>query len=261
MNNSYERPYGIGLVDDLHNFFPAILYTPETFNNTQDLLQYVSHQVREHCNIYNRNMRQFTSQNNPVTSQIQTQFIPTFNRTTTAVSPRRVTPVPPLRRRETPRPTVRVTTREQNTERPEITTRISYSTTPITFPLFDNGDEESTLGSSLSALFSLLRPNVDLGNLMEPVIVRPTQAQIDSATTRRTAHVDETSICSICQEPYTTTDTIQNINHCNHSFHLNCLSRWFEEHTRCPVCRWDIRETPQQTQNSSESSQNQNATQ
>jgi hypothetical protein len=38
----YETVYNIGLLDDLHNIFPAILYEPEHFQNVQSLLLYIT---------------------------------------------------------------------------------------------------------------------------------------------------------------------------------------------------------------------------
>jgi hypothetical protein len=259
MNSSHERPYGIGLLDDLHTFFPAILYTPDVFNTTQDLLQYISSQAREHFNIYSRNLRSFLNQDmRPV--EVQT------NSNQTAFVPRLVggIPIETYRRQVASQlnSSTTSTTRAQNrTTAPEITsTRIRYTTTPITL----STTEDTTGLSSLNALLSLLQPNsVDINMeslltpLMTPVRVAPTREQIRGATSLRMASANDVNMCSICQEHYETNDTpdtICVINHCQHGFHNSCLMRWFDENTRCPVCRWDIREDTRSTQTGTQTS-------
>ena len=252
MSNNYQSVYGVGLLDDLHNFFPAILYTPDVFNTTQDILQYVSTQAREHFNIYSRNLRSFLQQDmRPVEVQTATNQ--------TAYVPRLIGGVPiQTYRRQVQSQLQRspnITTQPQSrttpiSTQPEITTtRIRYTTTPVTIPL-NTADESSTL-TSLNALFSLLQPNLEI-NLenLSPVRVSPTREQIRNATTLRSATPNDVNMCSICQEHYETVDTpdtICTISHCQHSFHNTCLMRWFDENTRCPVCRWDIRDIPEST--------------
>ena len=40
-NQQYDPYYGIGLLDDMHNYFPDLLYNPLRFNNVQDVLNYI----------------------------------------------------------------------------------------------------------------------------------------------------------------------------------------------------------------------------
>jgi hypothetical protein len=40
--SNYETLYGVGLLDDVHNYFPALLYDSDSFRTVQDVLQYVS---------------------------------------------------------------------------------------------------------------------------------------------------------------------------------------------------------------------------
>ena len=37
---SYETLYGVGLLDDIHNYYPAVLYEPTRFNSVGALLHY-----------------------------------------------------------------------------------------------------------------------------------------------------------------------------------------------------------------------------
>lgn len=45
------------------------------------------------------------------------------------------------------------------------------------------------------------------------------------------------SLCIICQEYFNEkSDIIREMN-CGHPYHLNCIDRWFEDHTFCPICK------------------------
>lgn len=72
---------------------------------------------------------------------------------------------------------------------------------------------------------------------MDPVAVVATAEQIQAATE---THVGVTNTtCAICQEGVTCATRLRE---CGHSFHGACISEWFTMNTRCPVCRWDIRD-------------------
>ena len=42
--------------------------------------------------------------------------------------------------------------------------------------------------------------------------------------------------CSICLEDCDILNSY-NSKHCIHSFHFNCINKWFEKDHRCPLCR------------------------
>ena len=48
------------------------------------------------------------------------------------------------------------------------------------------------------------------------------------------------TICPISHEEFTNETEIIKINHCGHMFKKQCLLRWFETHTTCPTCRYDL---------------------
>lgn len=72
----------------------------------------------------------------------------------------------------------------------------------------------------------------------EPVVVRPTAAQIEAATSFSSIPPTDTN-CSICQESLLESGT--RITHCGHVFHNTCISEWFTRSVFCPMCRHDIR--------------------
>ena len=45
--------------------------------------------------------------------------------------------------------------------------------------------------------------------------------------------------CPICQKTYTRSCTLM-VLPCNHAYHFNCVSRWFNSHRTCPLCRDDV---------------------
>jgi hypothetical protein len=61
-HSNYDVVYHNGLLDDLHNIFPAILYEPERFTNIHSFLMYISEQTANYINLYTRNMRSYRHQ-------------------------------------------------------------------------------------------------------------------------------------------------------------------------------------------------------
>ena len=86
----------------------------------------------------------------------------------------------------------------------------------------------------------------DIDNtIMEPVVVRPTQEQIDTATSITPyTEVEASHICTICQDHGSAEETPEwrEIESCGHLYHKKCIDRWFETSVHCPICRIDIRD-------------------
>ena len=208
MNSEYQQLYRVGLLDDLHNYFPALLYEPERFSSIQSVLAYVRLQTQSHFNLFNRGLYSYQQTHPPIPP----------------VRPYR--PIVPVR---TGRPLRANTPVEVVTETIDITPLLSPNSTVNLTGMWDE-------------LLQSLRQTVN--QHMEPVIGAPTQEQITTATTLRGATTnDEQTICSICQDNYTEGQGLRKINHCHHTFHKLCIDQWFERNVHCPVCRYDIRET------------------
>ena len=45
--------------------------------------------------------------------------------------------------------------------------------------------------------------------------------------------------CVICQEDIDNDCIIREI-HCKHSFHIDCIDKWFVENKKCPMCKYEI---------------------
>lgn len=50
--------------------------------------------------------------------------------------------------------------------------------------------------------------------------------------------------CPIDLTPFEEGDQIMEIRHCGHRFRETNLRTWFETNPRCPLCRYDVRDTP-----------------
>jgi hypothetical protein len=62
MADNYQTVYGVGLLDDLHNYFPRILYSPQQFQTVPDLLAYVQQTTRTRFNLFDNGLRQYAEQ-------------------------------------------------------------------------------------------------------------------------------------------------------------------------------------------------------
>lgn len=51
-HGSYDELYGVGLLDDLHNYFPALLYEPDGFDDVESVLRYVARQTQGRFDLY-----------------------------------------------------------------------------------------------------------------------------------------------------------------------------------------------------------------
>jgi len=82
-------------------------------------------------------------------------------------------------------------------------------------------------------------------NFSDPVVIAPTQEQINNSTRSFTysqiLNPVNTS-CPISLEPFTDSTLVTMIRHCHHIFNTDSLMNWFTTNCRCPVCRFDIRD-------------------
>jgi len=92
--------------------------------------------------------------------------------------------------------------------------------------------------------------------IFEDVVVRPTNFQIENAietlifdpsgqsqNTNTIRHL-ENRYCPITMEEFVPGHQLSRIKHCRHIFSQQALQNWFSVNVRCPICRYDIRETP-----------------
>ena len=248
--------YGVGLLDDLHTYFPELLYNRGRFQTVPQVLDYIYTQIETRVNPYARGAQLYRESQ----QQQQNPVLATPSRPITVTAPsapaRRIQPqrhwsdggaegpfgangygvyVPPP-------PIVPLAEQVINPIENIITETYDISSL-FHIPTAQRQSTNATTNSLMSILLNAVTsmPRTDL----EPVVVRPEPQTIDRATTLRSAREeDEQEVCSVCQDEYTEGQAIRSITHCSHMFHKSCIDQWFERNVHCPVCRYDIRQTP-----------------
>ena len=90
---------------------------------------------------------------------------------------------------------------------------------------------------------------------MENVIVRPTNEQIENATEiiqYQTTEINSYDTCPIGLTPFDNNENVIRIKHCGHIFKEEILRSWFEQSARCPLCRYDIRDSNESNETNEE---------
>lgn len=84
-----------------------------------------------------------------------------------------------------------------------------------------------------------------MDNFLSPIVIRPSQTQIEAAT-RNVRYNDIirpiNSSCPISLESFNDNSQVTMIRHCGHIFNRDMLNLWFQRNYLCPVCRYDIRD-------------------
>lgn len=237
---NYEELYGVKLLDDLHNYFPALLYDTARFQTVRDVLGYITQNTRNRFDLFSFGQRNYMQTSLPVQQQAQVQE-----------------PPPLMRERRTVR-TNDISGGDVAFHQPRSSVPNTYanvaargipSNNPLTasFDLYTEDIELPSMGLmnlvNLLNGFPALSPNMMRGarNNMEDVVVSATEQQIEAASTRAFPEAD--TVCSICQDNIGTNEMGRKLNHCGHTFHIRCIDTWFSRNVHCPICRHDIRET------------------
>jgi hypothetical protein len=241
---NYQTVYGVGLLDDLHNYFPSLLYDSSSFSSVQDVLQYVQQQTRNRFDLYSYGQREYnaTRQVPPEPFHYSPRIRPSFASFTSAGQNR---PVP----------------RTSNfTNQP--TNIVSYSI-DIEEQTENEQEEANTIANATTqALLNLLNiprgpivrnyTNAGLDAFLQPVLVRPSAEQIAGNTTVGHFVSDTEQSCAICQDVLSGEQEARKLNVCGHWFHKNCIDTWFLRNVHCPVCRHDVRLATARRNNSAE---------
>jgi hypothetical protein len=94
------------------------------------------------------------------------------------------------------------------------------------------------------------RPTAFTQSFFDPVIIYPTQRQVENATRiiqfdTITNPTNET--CPFTCEPFHNQELVRQILHCGHIFTPSQFNTWFYSNVSCPICRYDIRTYQPQT--------------
>ena len=225
MADRYERVYDVGLLDDLHNYFPGLLYEPDRFRSVSDVLGYIRQNTSRRFNLFDHGARlyqQNRAQRTPVPQNTFTRQTPVVNRWNPPA------PVP-----------------------------IVAQPHQYEFDLTNDVDIAllAPLLRSLDRLAGVAPPSIPhqpvqrvvggnrFASLFQDVIIHASQELIDTGSTMRTLLMDLEESCSICQDRMRQGENIRRLNACQHEFHGACVDNWFlQRSVVCPVCRHDIRD-------------------
>jgi hypothetical protein len=213
--SQYESVYGVGLLDDLHNYFPELLYNQEAFDSP--VLTYVRRQTRERFDLFSHGERQWRA-SLPVSSAAAAATGSAAAATASGFAAHR-----------------RAFSRTMATPSPS---------TPInsTLPTTSNAD---ILTTRLLLTLMSIPTGGPLGagenSFLQPVLVRPTAEEIEANTTVGHVVSDEPVSCAICQDVLTPEQEGRKLLGCGHWFHRGCIDTWLTRNVRCPNCRHDVR--------------------
>jgi hypothetical protein len=210
MNTSRESVYGVGLLDDLHNYFPGLLYEPERFRTVSEVLSYIRENTSRRFNLFDHGRRQYINRYR-ANQQSQNTFVstrPVVNTWTPSV--------------DIPRST-RIDIQEEISFLLPLLSRLQ---TPISSGPIQRADRR-----------------VPLQGLFRDIIVSASQELIDSASSTRSLTSDLEDSCPICQDRMRVGENIRKLNACQHEFHTECVDNWYLNlSVLCPVCRHDLRD-------------------
>ena len=184
-------------------------------NTNRDYLNYVT----RHMEMLNQILNQMENMNNNMYNN--------YGRRYSSSTPPASTP---------PVSTTRRQARSYSSAHPQPVT----SSIPSAIGTNSTTNNTNTASTTLSPLIN----NMINSLFWDPVAIGASEQQINAGTTAiEFANLPEgTATCPITMEPFTEESDICQITACGHCFSRRSLSRWFQNHVTCPVCRYDIRE-------------------
>lgn len=249
--HSFETAYGFSLLDELHNFFPELLYDNELFPTEN--IAWMRHRIRTlFPAVYPRQHNMYSIYHSRTRiadyARWHRDYVtpdappPTRRYTNMGVPP---TPPPPrfsvdISGAYSPLGGAGAGIVEEYPQGPParlLSRRLARNVDPVpqlfTSVLFDL-PTQTTQNSFLNLL-----------NLaFQDVVVATSTEQINNAS-RLETHVGmpADTICSICQDHTQEGDENPDwrILGCGHSYHAPCIDTWLASHVHCPVCRADVR--------------------
>lgn len=226
-----QNIYPIQLLNDLHNYFPDILYNPGRFNSVQDLLDYIR-RVAD-VNPFSRGMNLYNSR-----QTIRQTNSNSFTTSTQQIGRQSTVPIQSVSSSEPiyNRPIMPVTYHEPIRQTSNTRILPNSNVNNILNTLFTG-----FLGSDIPIIPLNVSEELRIF-LDENVPVYPTNEQITNASRTYSATSRMIDICAICQDGIESEQQVRHLTQCNHYFHKNCIDTWFRQNVHCPTCRQDIRE-------------------
>ena len=255
MSSNYETLYGVGLLDDLHNYFPALLYDSSGFGTVRDVLTYVQTQARNRFDLFSYGQREYVGSHPPRAPVEENVYRRVVRTSFASVPPQPVQPLSTLLRQpaapsqEVPRIQVELNNgdaddEEEEEEEEEVPVAENRIIANALLSLLNLPATGLTRTYDIDVFGSLVggRGRGGMDQFLQPVVVRPTPEQIANNTTIGNLVSDVEQACAICQDTLSPEQEGRKLNACSHWFHKSCIDTWLERDVHCPVCRHDIRE-------------------
>lgn len=207
---------------------------------------------------YTDNPFRHTSFNNPFSLQRDPLFNPNIN-----TPPPPLFPIPPTINRTRQRNTSRnrATTPQTQPQPSPVTVNSTTNTRPssnwTSVPYSQGATEPSQPAEPREPqLFEVVfNRTFTFPGEEEPVITHKMVNENTELEVFDSSSTTENTQCSICRANFENGDIIRKICSCNHTFHQECVDKWFEDKDTCPVCRTKLQpeeennETPTQPTN------------
>lgn len=255
-------PYGSLLLNELHLYFPELLYRPERFQNVQEVLGYIGEVARE--NPYERERRRHLrsvvgdhreekqeekqeaeekrEQEEPSAYAFQASssaysVVPPTSSASEATEPSSAPSAPSASSLDADALIRALLHRRHEMAPPRLPSSRFRLSVPMNLTTFLSSSEYSAPAPSALQGLSILQ------DFFRPVAVRPTEEQLAQNTYVYCSDIPHNENCSICQDPMEAGQETRTLLACSHCFHRECIDRWFQENVRCPTCRRDVRES------------------
>lgn len=218
------------MLDELHNFFPELLYDESLFSETfvkfmryraKQLFPTVFERQQNLYRIYQASRRATEAAHWLPTLPVVT-ITPTIATTTTT------TTTAPLPQGSSPLPTSAAAAPSSRRRR------------VVADPM------EELLNALLNPMLTQMTYSATTiggtGASWQDVPVTATREQIAAGSTLVVhEEVPADTQCAICMDHDSDTTHQWRRLHCEHYFHKSCIDQWFNRNVHCPVCRADIR--------------------
>ena len=178
-------------------------FTPPSHSASREYTDYNINRINENINRLNRNRREPSTRRESSTRR-----------------------EPPIRNN----PFFFSSTRLPSTRRSRNRSRQSQTRQPLASPLFSR---------RRVTLQEFINSTLNQGNVRIPASRNQIMQETSIITYDDLTEAD-TDTCPISLVAFDSSSNILRINQCNHVFEASSLMRWFQEDSRCPVCRYNI---------------------
>lgn len=242
MNNpDYQVVYGVGILDDVHNYFPALLYEQGRFQNLSHVFSYVRNQLNTRFNLfaYGAGLARASS---AAAQQQETHWPASFASDIPATPPASRVPRQMPRNLFTP---MRGAGGGAGAEEDEIMASITSASVLLNMLNLGLGDPIATGGLPPAPIAGGTPRTAGIwAAFRAPVVVAPSITVLNTNTTilngGEIPQADAT--CTICQDTIIHSDICRRLTACGHVYHKVCIDQWFNRSVFCPSCRHDVRE-------------------